>query len=54
MACCHQPAMMFLIGKVFCFIGREFASVLLQNTARKVRVDGVLRLFLSIARNSEW
>ena len=35
-ACCHQPAMMFLIGKVFCIIGHEFVALLYRTQPEKL------------------
>lgn len=35
-ACCHQPAMMFLIGKVFCIIGHEFVTLLYRTQPEKL------------------
>lgn len=35
-ACCHQPALMFLIGKVFCIIGHEFVTLLYRTQPEKL------------------
>lgn len=35
-ACCHQPAMIFLIGKIFCVVGDKFVEVLYGPQLKKV------------------
>ena len=35
-ACCHQPALMFLTGKVFCIIGHELVAVLFRTQPEKL------------------
>lgn len=35
-ACCHQPALIFLIGKIFCVVGHKFVKVLYGPQPKKV------------------
>lgn len=35
-ACCHQPALIFLIGKIFCVVGHKFVEVLYGPQPKKV------------------
>ncbi|XP_020611877.1 transmembrane protein 164-like [Orbicella faveolata] len=34
-ACCHQPVMIFLIGKIFCLVGHKFVEALYAPQSKK-------------------
>jgi len=36
-ACCHQPAMIFLIGKLFCVTGHKFVDLLYGSQPKKIK-----------------
>ena len=34
-ACCHQPLLIFLIGKIFCIVGHQFVKALYGTEGKK-------------------
>lgn len=35
-ACCHQPLLIFLVGKIFCIVGHQFVKALYGEEGQKV------------------